>query len=729
MKTIGGKITLSIILVSIISLILASTVLFYLLNKTENTTYNQVKKDLQLFAQAKLEAKKAVGISNAVGIANDGYIKTALEQNSRILAIESLKILASSYKENTAFKNIKVHIHTPKNHSFVRAWKPNKFGDDLSSFRASVVKVNSSQQPVTTFEVGNAGLSLRAVTPVFGTNHKHIGSLEFMQGLNSVAKAFKKENSAFLLLMNENLKRKPIPTNKQFKNYGISQKFVDQDFLSEAKTLNMKELFKNGYIIKKKYFYTYIDIKDFQDKKLGIALLGKPLTIVNQALDGAARLIYTALFILVVMALIIVIFSTVLAKKLVSKPLDNFEHGLIDFFKYLNREKSDINLLDDSSNDEIGIMSKVVNQNIIKTKESIDEDRKVIDDTIGVLAEFEQGDLCQRVNAITSNPALKELTTLLNKMGGNLETNIDGVLDILEQYSNSNYINKVNTNGVKEHLLKLANGVNNLGDAITTMLIENKSNGLTLDKSSDILLENVDMLNINSNQAAVALEQTAASIEELSSQIDNTRDSVVTMSRYGHGVTSTVAYGLKLAKETTQSMNDIDQDVLSISDTIGIIDQIAFQTNILSLNAAVEAATAGEAGKGFAVVAQEVRNLASRSAEAAKDIKTIVELATQKSTKGKEISADMIRSYNELYTSIKETFVHIDTVQTSANEQAEAVKQINDAINSLDQQTQQNASIASQTNDVAIQTDKIAKLIVSNANEKEFVGKDSVKAK
>merc|ERR1711879_874723 len=137
--------------------------------------------------------------------------------------------------------------------------------------------------------------------------------------------------------------------------------------------------------------------------------------------------------------------------------------------------------------------------------------------------------------------------------------------------------------------------------------------------------------------------------------------------------------------------DDIDTQVHSINEAITVIDQIAFQTNILSLNAAVEAATAGEAGKGFAVVAQEVRNLAARSAEAAKEIKELVENASK--------------------------------------EQQAGIIQINDAINNLDQQTQENASIANQTHQVAVQTDEIAKLVDTNANEKEFIGKTKKKKK
>jgi len=533
---------------------------------------------------------------------------------------------------------------------------------------------------------------------------------------------------------------------KQEKDFMLRRdmKYIDKFIVRIDKLINTY----NGEIEKDLLIYkkNFLDLVS-SEEQIGLdynnGLKGELRTVVKKSEGILSSLLkktqddirntITNIYIIAIVVTIILIILIILLSLLISRniilSITNFKSGLLNFFEYLNRKKNDIELLSNTNKDEFGDMSKVINENIVKTKNNLEEDRDIINETIKVLHEFEQGDLSQRVESSSSNPSLKELTSLLNKMGDKIELNIDSVLDILEEYSKSNYTHKVSTNGIKEHLLSLSVGVNELGDSITKMLIENKENGLSLDYSSDILLENVDTLNTNSNESAAALEETAAAIDEITSNISNNTENVIKMSAFANSLSQSAQNGESLANDTTKAMTEIDEQVTAINDSISVIDQIAFQTNILSLNAAVEAATAGEAGKGFAVVAQEVRNLAARSAEAANEIKTIVQSATNKANDGKSIASSMIHGYIELNDNINQTTTLIKDVELASKEQLSGISQINDAINSLDKQTQENASIASQTYTVATETDTIAKLIVSDTNEKEFIGKENVTRK
>ena len=362
---------------------------------------------------------------------------------------------------------------------------------------------------------------------------------------------------------------------------------------------------------------------------------------------------------------------------------------------------------------------------VVKFAQDITDTKKVIHAVSNSIDKAKNGIMSQRITETTSNVGIESLKNSINELLDVVSTKVDGDLNKIS-HALSVFQKLDFTHRLSGELGEVSRGLNSLADIINEMLVENKSNGLSLDYSSDILLTNVDKLNQNSNQTAAAIEETAAALEELTSNIANNTTSVIEMAKLANKVTDSANEGQKLATETNISMDAIDKEVNAISEAISVIDQIAFQTNILSLNAAVEAATAGEAGKGFAVVAQEVRNLASRSAEAAKEIKTLVENATEKANGGKVIADKMIKGYLELSENIKSTIDIIQNVEHATKEQKVGIEQINDTVAQIDQQTQSNASIANQTHEVAVQTDEIAKLVVANANAKEFIGKESV---
>lgn len=203
---ISKKFTLINLIVTLLVLIMG----YFVLNKYKNDLVDEVHNDvianLKSLSEQRIKAKLEVGISNAISIANDSSIKESLANNDRELAIKTLANLSTSMKESTPFQNIQIHLHTKDNRSFFRSWQPDKFGDDLSPFRPSVVKVNAEKKAVNGFEIGTTiGLGIRSVVPIFDSNKNHIGSLEFMQGLNSVAISFDEEKRAFLLLMDLSL--------------------------------------------------------------------------------------------------------------------------------------------------------------------------------------------------------------------------------------------------------------------------------------------------------------------------------------------------------------------------------------------------------------------------------------------------------------------------------------------------------------------------------------------
>lgn len=369
--SINLKLNIAIIGISLVSIFIVFIVLFKYEQNIRTDVYSSTKKDLIESSNRKIASKMRVGITNAISIANDERITKAFKNDNRDCAIKSFTDISKKMKANTAFKNIKIHLHTKDNISFVRNWKPEKYGDDLSSFRDAVVYVNKTKKSLTTFEPGRAGLLLRAITPVLDEQGKHFGSLEFIQGINSVVKSFDKSGIGFLLLMNNKInsnmktdKNFSFKEEMKFKDYIISQKFINQTFLEDAKTLDMTKLFKNGYIISEKYFYTYNDVKDFKDKKLGIVLLAKPINDVSKVLDEAKTLIYIALFGILAIIPLVSIVIMVSIRKLVIKPLKVFENGLLDFFLFLQGKKDFTQNIKIDTNDEFGVMAKSLEENI-----------------------------------------------------------------------------------------------------------------------------------------------------------------------------------------------------------------------------------------------------------------------------------------------------------------------------------------------------------------------------
>jgi methyl-accepting chemotaxis protein len=218
--------------------------------------------------------------------------------------------------------------------------------------------------------------------------------------------------------------------------------------------------------------------------------------------------------------------------------------------------------------------------------------------------------------------------------------------------------------------------------------------------SAEIASGNHD-LSARTEQAASSLEQTAASMEQLNSTVRQSAESARQASQIAVANAEVAARGGMVVGQVVTTMNEITTSSKKISDIIGVIDAIAFQTNILALNAAVEAARAGEQGRGFAVVAGEVRNLAQRSAAAAKEIKGLIGTSVDRVEAGSKLVAQAGSTIGEVETNAKRIANIIGEITAAASEQSDGIGQVNVAVNQLDQMTQQNAALVEQSSAAA----------------------------
>ena len=214
--------------------------------------------------------------------------------------------------------------------------------------------------------------------------------------------------------------------------------------------------------------------------------------------------------------------------------------------------------------------------------------------------------------------------------------------------------------------------------------------------SSEIAQGNNDLAH-RTEDTASNLQSTASSMEELTSTVRQTSDSAQTANQMATSAATVAARGGEVVSRVVATMQDINASSNKISDIIGVIDGIAFQTNILALNAAVEAARAGEQGRGFAVVASEVRSLAQRSAEAAKEIKALIGASVEKVESGTQLVGNAGATMTEIVESVQRVTDIIGEIRSATSEQSQGIAQVNTAMNQLDQMTQQNSALVEQS--------------------------------
>ena len=377
--------------------------------------------------------------------------------------------------------------------------------------------------------------------------------------------------------------------------------------------------------------------------------------------DDANTQMVVSIVVIAICIILVLLVSVLIGGNLISG-IDQTKNGLVQFFDFLNNKTDKAKLLNRGGSDEIGQMSALINENIKQIEANFAEQNSFIKEANAFVGQIGKGNYVAQLNADTSNPALSQLKQTFKDLQIALKqaiaANGDEVLNLLESFKNQDFTKRLDDEG------KVAAGINALGEEIAGMLRANLEQAHTLEEKAEFLARSMQQVTQGANSQANSLQESAAAVEEMSSSMN----------------------------AISQKAEDVTRQSEEIKNIIVIIRDIADQTNLLALNAAIEAARAGEHGRGFAVVADEVRKLAER---------------TQKSLGEIEANANVLaQSINEMSESIRE--------------QSEAINMINQGVAEVDELTKQNVRVANDTSVVTAEVDSMAKAIVEDVRRKKF---------
>jgi methyl-accepting chemotaxis protein len=326
----------------------------------------------------------------------------------------------------------------------------------------------------------------------------------------------------------------------------------------------------------------------------------------------------------------------------------------------------------------------------------VDNMAAVVGEVQSLVAAVNDGNLERRIQTEGKSGLTVKLGSGINELTANVAAVVDEVQELVRAANEGDLNCRIQTQGKSGLMVKMASGINQLTTNLAGMVSQVKHSAEEVSRGAEEITTGNVTLSQRMEEQASSLEETASSMEEMTSTVRQNADNAGQANQLAVAARDQAEKGGAVVSKAVQAMTEINSASRKIADIIGVIDEIAFQTNLLALNAAVEAARAGEQGRGFAVVATEVRNLAGRSATAAKEIKALIHDSVQKVQDGSTLVTQSGATLEQIVAAVKKVTDIVAEIAAASHEQSSGIEQVNRAVMQLDDLTQQNAALVEQ---------------------------------